>query len=421
MNTINLTRTKLLILAALLNFSCSLAEEPGDGDNQQKPGMKLVWSDDFDYPDAQLDNKWISQNGPSGHILCSRWRENAVVENGILHLKNKKEIRGGQEWTSASIWTKKQFQYGYFECRYKYAAATGTNNSFWMMTTGLTPAVGKKFEIDINEGHYPSEVATNLHNWTDVTTDPATGKSTHPSFSQSFSFSSAKPDVTIQLEIPVTTRRIRFSSSFGAHFHIQEFRIYNVNAGYPSALSPTADQDIAGLVNFARDPSTKITASGVYGAGYEVQNVADGGLVKHWVSQVSGGKWLEFEFSSDKRIGCLQFISGWQGNGSWNSVISNYKVQYFNGTEWFEIASFDAATSGMNLGREYHTYGLKWTKDSLTYYFDGKVLRGMKNEICHTPAPVYLSEAIISWAGEVIDAIDGTSMDVDWVKVYQLK
>jgi hypothetical protein len=49
------------------------------------------------------------------------------------------------------------------------------------------------------------------------------------------------------------------------------------------------------------------------------------------------------------------------------------------------------------------------------------VLRRIKNDICQSPAPIYLSEAIIAWAGAVTDAIDGTSMVVDWVKVYQLK
>jgi beta-glucanase (GH16 family) len=386
------------------------------------PEWQLVWTDDFNYPNAQLDAGWISQNGPNTHILCSRWRENATVENGILHLNNKKENRGGQEWTSASIWTKQTFQYGKFECRYKYAQATGTNNSFWIMTTGTIPTVGKKFEIDINEGHYPSEVATNIHNWTDVTTDPATGKSTHPSSSKSFSFSSSKPDISVQLEIPVTTKRIRFTSDYGAHFHIQEFRIYNVNtSGYPLPLSPTADQDVTGLVNFARDPQTKITASGVYSTGYEVQNVADGGLAKHWVSQVNGEKLLEFEFNANKTIGCIQFVNGWLSSGEWNSMINDYKVQYFNGTAWADIANYDATLSGMNLGKEYHTYGLEWNKDSLIYSFDGKVMRRAKNEFCHSPAPIYLSEAIISWSGAVTDAIDGTSMDVDWVKVYQLK
>lgn len=67
---------------------------------------KFVWQDEFDYPNEQLDRRWEAQNGRSGHILCSRWRDNAVVSDGVLQLVNKKENRGGQEWTSASIWTK---------------------------------------------------------------------------------------------------------------------------------------------------------------------------------------------------------------------------------------------------------------------------------------------------------------------------
>jgi hypothetical protein len=59
---------------------------------------KLVWQDEFDYANEELDRNWESQNGPSGHILCSRWRENAVVADGILQLVNRKEQRDGQEW-----------------------------------------------------------------------------------------------------------------------------------------------------------------------------------------------------------------------------------------------------------------------------------------------------------------------------------
>lgn len=34
-------------------------------------------------------------------------------------------------------------------------------------------------------------------------------------------------------------------------------------------------------------------------------------------------------------------------------------------------------------------------------------------------APVLLSLAVIKWAGAVTDAIDGASMDVDYVRVWQ--
>jgi hypothetical protein len=75
---------------------------PGGSDK-----WELVWSDEFDKPDAELDKTWQSQNGPSGHILCSRWRENAVVTNGLLRLINGKEIRRVKNEFShspASVW-----------------------------------------------------------------------------------------------------------------------------------------------------------------------------------------------------------------------------------------------------------------------------------------------------------------------------
>ncbi len=105
----------VLVICTLKSYSQSEIDSlllPGGGNK-----WNLVWNDEFDQPDSQLDQKWESQNGPSGHILCSRWRENAVVSNGTLKLVNRKENRGGQEWTSGNIWTKEQFQYGYYECR----------------------------------------------------------------------------------------------------------------------------------------------------------------------------------------------------------------------------------------------------------------------------------------------------------------
>jgi hypothetical protein len=55
----------------------------------------VAWADEFDGTTADLDQNWEFQNGPSGHILCSRWRENVVVEKGMCRLVNKKERRAG--------------------------------------------------------------------------------------------------------------------------------------------------------------------------------------------------------------------------------------------------------------------------------------------------------------------------------------
>ncbi len=245
---------------------------PGGGDR-----WELAWSDEFDYPDVRLTNAWVSQNGPSGHILCSRWRENAVVSNGTLRLLSRKERRGGQAWTAGSIWTRQAFQYGYFECRYRYGAAEGLNNSFWLMPTTKAPPGRKHFEIDVNEGHYPNKVSSNIHNHSDRTV--VNGKTTHPTSSRSFTFG-ARPDVRPE-----------------------------------SAVKTGAD-------NFARD---------------------------------------------------------------------------------------------------FHVHGLAWTAEELVFYLDGKELRREQNAFCHGPAPVWLSLAVIPWAGRITDAIDGAAMEVDYVRIYRRK
>ena len=76
---------------------------------------------------------------------------------------------------------------------------------------------------------------------------------------------------------------------------------------------------------------------------------------------------------------------------------------------------------GANLAEEFHLYGLQWTENELIWYYDGKEIRREENTLCHSDAPVLLSLAIIDWAGPVTDAIDGTAMEVDFVRVYQHK
>jgi len=247
-------KTELVLALSIFMMVCGVDAGEAEKESIMPAGKwKRVLQEEFTGPDKHLDKTWEFQNGPSGHILCSRWRENATISDGILKLNAKKEKRGGQDWTAASMWTKRKFKYGYFECRYKYAKATGTNNSFWLMTRGIPKDAPGRFEIDINEGHYPNEVNMNIHN----------------------------------------------------------------HSG------------------------------------------------KHWAK------------SKHKKI------------------------------------------KGANLANEFHTYGLEWNKDELIWYFDGKEIRREKNTICHGESPVWLSLAIIKWAGAVTDEIDGKSMDVDYVRVYQ--
>ncbi len=387
-----------------------------------KSSYKLIWEDDFDYANKNLDKNWESQNGPSGHILCSRWRENAVVRNGELHLDIKKEKRGGQDWTAGSIWTKRKFKYGYFECRYKYAGGEATNNSFWLMTKPRKePAEGKIFEIDINEGHYPNEISTNIHNWSDIEEMP-NGKKTHPSNSKQFYFGT-KPDYSIQLELPVETQKVRFVSNHGSRFNIGEFRIYGVNESgeYPEVLFETADSDISEITNYARAKNVTITSSGSFNNKSTASKLVDGNPFTSWSTQKEGEKWVEFTWDKPVTVGCVQFTNGWRDkNKNWRNLINEYKVQYFEDGVWLDITTLDAQAD-YDFSEEFHTYGLEWNEDELVFYFDGKELRRVKNEFCHSEAPIWLSLALIKWHGTLKDDLDGKSMKVDYVKYYQPK
>jgi len=403
----------LMCCVSYLNIKAQLPKVIDTTQNWQ-----LTWSDEFDYPNKDSDKNWVSKNGPSRHILSSRWRENAVVEDNLLFLNNKKETRAGQQWTSASIWTHKRFKYGYFECRYMYAAAAATNNSFWLMSKDGNPTVGKKFEIDINEGHFPNEVNTNIHQWSDFTINEK-GKKTHYSYHKSFPFGT-KPGYSIQLEIPVSTSKIRLISNSKSRVNIGEFRVYGVNQGkYPDVMSTSADSDMLSLKNLAAQKDVNITTSGSFKNKNTKLNLVDGKMNSLYTTQDTGEKWIEFEWSQNIMVGCVQFLNGWRDKkGNWHNLITDYKLQYFKNGKWVDISVLDV-TKDYNFGQEFHTYGLLWNEKELVFYFDGKEIRREKNEFCYSPSPIWLSLAIINWSGQVSDAIDGTSMKVDYVRYYQ--
>ncbi|MGC6430541.1 MAG: family 16 glycosylhydrolase [Jejuia sp.] len=383
---------------------------------------ELVWEDDFNYKNKDLDKQWVSANHSSFNLYCSRWRENAVVRDGELHLDIRKEKRGGQDWTAGSIWTKRKFKYGYFECRYKYAGGEATNNSFWLMTKPRKePKDGKIFEIDINEGHYPNEVSTNIHNWSDITVN-AKGKKTHPSYSKMFFFGT-KPDYSIQLELPVETQKVRFVSNNSSKFNMGEFRIYNVieSGEYPNVFSETADKDVSGLVNHAKAKNVSITSSGASSPKSTIDKLVDGNPYSSWATQKEGQKWVEFTWDAPVKVGCIQFTNGWRDkNKNWRNLIHDYKIQYMKDGEWRDISVLDAADTN-DFSEAFNTYALEWNEDELIFYFDGKELRRTKNEFCHSEAPIWLSLALIKWHGTLKDDLDGKSMKVDYVKYYQPK
>ena len=162
--------TKQLALLAICLFGTIAALPAAPPEHS---AWRLTFSDEFDGSDLDM-NAWEVESGAPTHILSSRWPENIEVRDGVCRLVTRKEKRAGKEWTTAHMWTRTFRQkYGYFEARYRYGAAPGLNNAFWLMPRATGEQAGvygmkgylRKFEIDINEGHYPGKVNMNIHNW----------------------------------------------------------------------------------------------------------------------------------------------------------------------------------------------------------------------------------------------------------------
>lgn len=75
----------------------------------------------------------------------------------------------------------------------------------------------------------------------------------------------------------------------------------------------------------------------------------------------------------------------------------------------------------VDLSKDFHTYGCLWTETEVIYYWDGHEIDRKPNTHARCPGPVIFSTAVFPWAGSITDALDGKSMDVDWVRVWKKK
>ena len=153
-------RTMIVVAMTLAGAGlCALAEPPDHAE------WEMTFEEQFE--GEALDTQvWESQNSPSGAArLDGRWPDNNVVEDGVLHQVTRREDppRGGKDWSSAHIWTREfSQQYGYFEARVRYGR--GLNNAFWLWRPSSL-FDRPHFEIDINEGHTPSQIAMTYHQY----------------------------------------------------------------------------------------------------------------------------------------------------------------------------------------------------------------------------------------------------------------
>ncbi|MFI4911126.1 MAG: family 16 glycosylhydrolase [Sedimentisphaeraceae bacterium JB056] len=99
----------------------------------------------------------------------------------------------------------------------------------------------------------------------------------------------------------------------------------------------------------------------------------------------------------------------------------NMNLHNWAGEHWATGATYE---TGLPLSQEFHKRAVEWTPTLLIYYFDDVEVRRVdysKLDInVDAEVEVRLSTAVIPWTGEEItDALDGTSMDFDYVRIYE--
>lgn len=139
---------------------------------------EVVWQDEFDGPDIDLQN-WEHMIGDgTDYGLPSGWGNNELqyytnritnsyIEDGMLRIIARKERYRGFDYTSARLRTKglRQFQYGRIEARMRLPSGKGIWPAFWMLPEdsryGGWAASG---EIDVMEAiNIPSKVHGTIH------------------------------------------------------------------------------------------------------------------------------------------------------------------------------------------------------------------------------------------------------------------
>ncbi|MEK0316487.1 carbohydrate binding domain-containing protein [Cohnella sp. 56] len=146
---------------------------PTGGNGQTQRQWSMIWNDEFDGTDIDA-SKWnfVEGGGGFGNEELQRYTnrsENARVEDGNLIIEARKEIGGGEPYSSAKLTTqgKGDWTYGKIEVRAKLPDGKGMWPAIWMMPSddslyGNWPSSG---EIDIMEmlGHEPNKVYGTLH------------------------------------------------------------------------------------------------------------------------------------------------------------------------------------------------------------------------------------------------------------------
>ena len=125
----------------------------------QPKGMKLVWSDEFNYKGLPDSTKWGYDVGGEGwgndekQFYTAKALKNARVENGKLIIEAHKESIGNNHYSSARLITKGKgdWKYGRIDVKAKLPKGLGTWPAIWMLRTSAKLIWPDDGEIDIME------------------------------------------------------------------------------------------------------------------------------------------------------------------------------------------------------------------------------------------------------------------------------
>lgn len=109
---------------------------------------------------SEISSQWQLQSDDSWGLKSCRRPDNVLATDAGLRLETRlgSECQHAQ-WSTATMWSRARYRYGFFAAEIKIADINGFNNAFWLTTN-------EHFEIDAAEIHYPNIVSNVLHDWT---------------------------------------------------------------------------------------------------------------------------------------------------------------------------------------------------------------------------------------------------------------
>jgi beta-glucanase (GH16 family) len=175
-----ITKSRQFLFLAILFLLPQSSPAQTKVQTSDRAGWKLVWSDEFNAPDASpVDTtRWVSESGGNGwgnqelEYYTTR-PENAFEQGGNLVIKVVQVKYTGadgvtRDYTSARLKTLGKFsqKYGRFEARIKIPQGQGIWPAFWMLGDDIGKIGWPKCgEIDIMEniGKEPATVHGTIH------------------------------------------------------------------------------------------------------------------------------------------------------------------------------------------------------------------------------------------------------------------